>query len=81
MATDGGVAGDKISDTATLSGAYLPTSGTVTFTLYSATDPGCEDDPIFTSTVRDQRRRHGDLGSVHGHAVGHLPLDRLVQRR
>ena len=62
VATEGGVAGDKISDTATLSGAYLPTTGTVTFNLYSATDPGCEDAPIFTSTVADQRRRHGDLG-------------------
>ena len=51
VATEGGVAGDKISDTATLSGAHLPTTGTITFSLYSATDPGCEDDPIFTSTV------------------------------
>ena len=51
VATEGGVAGDPISDTATLSGAYLPTTGTMTFNLYSATDPGCEDDPIFTSTV------------------------------
>ena len=51
VATEGGVAGDKISDTATLSGAHLPTTGTVTFNLYGATDPGCEDAPIFTSTV------------------------------
>ena len=51
MATDGGVAGDQISDTATLSGAHLPTTGTVTFNLYGRLDPTCQSAPIFTSTV------------------------------
>jgi uncharacterized repeat protein (TIGR01451 family) len=51
VATDGGVAGDKISDTATLSGAYLPTSGSITFNLYGRLDPTCQSAAIFTSTV------------------------------
>ena len=81
MATEGGVAGDPISDTATLIGAHLPTTGTVTFNLYGRLDPNCTGTAIFTSTVRDRRRRHGDLGLVHGHRGGQLSLDRLVQRR
>ena len=51
LATDGGVPGDKISDTSTLLGAYLPTAGTVTFKLYGSGDPTCENEPLFTSTV------------------------------
>src|SRR4029078_11621047 len=51
VATDGGVAGDKISDTCTLSGAHLPTSGEITFKLYGRLDPTCQSAAIFTSTV------------------------------
>jgi uncharacterized repeat protein (TIGR01451 family) len=50
QATEGGIQGDPLSDTATVSGGFNPT-GSVTFTLYASNDPTCDGDPIFTSTV------------------------------
>ena len=51
LATDGGVPGDKISDTAALTGAFLPTTGTVTFNLYGPGDETCTGTVTATSTV------------------------------
>ena len=50
VATEGGQVGDKIHDTAALTGAYQPT-GTITFRLYGPTDLTCTASAIFTSTV------------------------------
>ncbi len=50
VATESGIQGDLISDTATVSGGFNP-SGTVTFSLYGSADPNCTGTPIFTSTV------------------------------
>ena len=49
-ATEGGVEGSQISDTATVTG-YQPT-GTVDFALYGPNDQTCSANPIFTSTNR-----------------------------
>lgn len=43
----GGDVGTSIHDTATVTG--LNPTGTVTFTLYSASDPTCSQPPVFTS--------------------------------
>ena len=51
LATDGGVPGDKIHDTSALSGAFLPTGGTVLFKLYGPGDDTCTGAVTFTSTV------------------------------
>ena len=50
LATEGGVQGELIHDTATVSGGFHPT-GTVTFSLYDNDDANCDGTPIFTSTV------------------------------
>jgi hypothetical protein len=42
--------GTPIGDTASVSGGIAPT-GTITFQLYSATDPTCSRFPVFASTV------------------------------
>jgi hypothetical protein len=42
--------GGVVGDTAVISGGYKPT-GTVTFRLYGAGDPGCTGAPVFTSTM------------------------------
>jgi hypothetical protein len=42
--------GGSVGDTAVVSGGYKPT-GTVTFKLYGAGDPGCTGAPVFTSTM------------------------------
>ncbi|MCA1689787.1 MAG: hypothetical protein LC720_04915 [Actinobacteria bacterium] len=42
--------GGSVGDTAVVSGGYKPT-GTVTFKLYGAADPGCAGSPVFTSTI------------------------------
>jgi len=42
--------GGAIYDTAHLSGGENPT-GTITFKLYGASDTGCSEPPVFTSTV------------------------------
>ena len=43
--------GDKITDSATLSGARTPVFGNVTFRLYGPDDAGCTHAPAFESTV------------------------------
>jgi uncharacterized repeat protein (TIGR01451 family) len=50
VATVGAQVGDKIHDTATVSGGFNPT-GTVTFNLYGPSDPTCDAAPIFTDAV------------------------------
>ena len=44
----GGVVGTSISDTATVTGGFIPT-GTVTFELFPPTDATCAGTPVFTS--------------------------------
>jgi len=50
IASAGGQAGSKVTDTATLSGGFQPT-GTVSFNLYGPGDNTCARTPVFTSTV------------------------------
>jgi hypothetical protein len=50
VASAGGAPGVTLHDTATVTGAFLPT-GTVTFSLYGPTDATCTGTAIFTSTV------------------------------
>ena len=45
------VVGVQIHDTATLSGAHEPTSGSITFNLYGPNDADCSGSVAFTSTV------------------------------
>jgi uncharacterized repeat protein (TIGR01451 family) len=45
------VVGGQIHDTATLSGAHEPTSGSITFNLYGPNDATCSGSVAFTSTV------------------------------
>src|SRR5215210_597839 len=43
--------GDRISDTATLSGATSDATGTITFNVYGPDDEDCSGEPAFTSVV------------------------------
>ena len=69
LATEGAAQGDLIHDTATVSGAFNPT-GTVTFSLYGATDPSCTGNPIFTSTVAIASNGTATSGTFAAPAAG-----------
>ena len=78
--------GSPISDTATVTGAPAPApapTGTVVFTLFGPDDATCAGAGHLHQRARGPGRRpatDGQLGPVHAHRSGHLPLDRGLQR-
>jgi hypothetical protein len=62
-----GIIGVVLNDTAELSGAFEPATGTITFNLYPPTDPVCTGAPVFTQTV--PVNGNGSYSTTTGHTT------------
>ena len=80
QAATGAPVGSPIYDTATLSTGINPT-GTITFRLYEPADPTCAGTPVFTTSTAVSGGGFYMSSKYVPSVSGHLPLDRLLQRR